>query len=87
MDISDWRTRIDTVDQIILDLLNRRMQYALEIGKLKHAEGRQVRDAQRERDLIDRLKAQNPGPIGDDAIADLYERIMAEARALESGKP
>jgi len=86
MDISDWRTRIDTVDQIIVDLLNRRMQYALEIGKLKHAEGRQVRDAQREREVIDRLKAYNPGPIGDDAIADLYERIIAEARDLESGK-
>ncbi|MBT3343356.1 MAG: chorismate mutase [Gemmatimonadetes bacterium] len=83
MDISDWRTRIDTLDQVIIDLLNRRMEYALEIGKLKHATGLKVRDAQREREVIDRLKAANEGPLSDEAISDLYTRIIAEARHLE----
>ncbi|MDP6982319.1 MAG: chorismate mutase [Candidatus Latescibacterota bacterium] len=87
MDISDWRARIDTVDQIIIDLLNRRMGYAQEIGHLKQAKGQQVRDPQREREVIDRLKAYNQGPIGDEAIADLYTRIIAEARNLEGEAP
>tara|TARA_Y100000588_G_C14013504_1_gene821030 strand:+ start:504 stop:767 length:264 start_codon:yes stop_codon:yes gene_type:complete len=87
MDISDWRARIDTVDQIIIDLLNRRMGYAQEIGHLKQAKGQQVRDPQREREVIDRLKAYNQGPIGDEAIADLYSRIIAEARNLEGEAP
>ncbi len=83
MDISDWRARIDTVDQIIIDLLNRRMDYAKEIGNLKHAAGQKVRDPQREREVIERLKAYNQGPISDEAIADLYTRLIAEARSLE----
>ena len=87
MDISDWRARIDTVDQIIIDLLNRRMGYAQEIGHLKQAKGQQVRDPQREREVIDCLKAYNQGPIGDEAIADLYTRIIAEARNLEGEAP
>ena len=87
MDINDWRARIDTVDQIIIDLLNRRMGYAQEIGHLKQAKGQQVRDPQREREVIDRLKAYNQGPIGDEAIADLYTRIIAEARNLEGEAP
>jgi chorismate mutase/prephenate dehydratase len=87
MDISDWRARIDTVDQIIIDLLNRRMNYAQEIGHLKHANGQQVRDPRREREVIDRLKAYNQGPVSDEAIADLYTRIIAEARNLEGEKP
>ncbi|MEC8932924.1 MAG: chorismate mutase [Candidatus Latescibacterota bacterium] len=87
MDISDWRARIDTVDQIIIDLLNRRMGYAQEIGHLKQAKGQQVRDPQREREVIDRLKAYNQGPIGDEAISDLYTRIIAEARNLEGEAP
>jgi chorismate mutase len=83
MDISDWRARIDTVDQILVDLVNRRLEFAIEIGRLKRASGTQVRDAARERELIDRLQRHNNGPMSDAAINDLFTRIIAEARILE----
>ena len=83
MDLSDWRVRIDTVDQILVDLLNRRMQYALEIGQIKRAHGRQVRDPDREQAILDKLKEYNEGPLGDAAIEDIFNRIMQEARDLE----
>jgi chorismate mutase len=85
MDLSDWRARIDTVDQILVDLLNKRMHYVLEIGKIKRAHGRQVRDAEREKAILDGLKAYNNGPLSDAAIADIFNRIMQEARNLEEG--
>ena len=83
MDISDWRARIDTVDQILIDLINRRLEFAIEIGRIKRSTGMQVRDAARERELIERLQRHNNGPMSDAAIEDLFTRIIAEARILE----
>ena len=85
MDLSDWRARIDTVDRILLDLINRRLEYAEEIGQIKRAHGREVRDEGREREVIEGLTAQNGGPLTAAAVADIFNRIMAEARQLEGG--
>ena len=83
MDLSDWRARIDTVDQILVDLLNRRMEYVLEIGKIKRACGQQVHDADREKMVLDEARAYNQGLLSDEALVDIFTRIMQEARNLE----
>ena len=83
MDLSDWRVRIDIVDQILVDLLNRRMLYVLEIGQIKRANGRQVLDTEREKRVLEGLIAYNKGPLSNEAIVDLFTRIMQEARNLE----
>lgn len=84
-DIDDWRARIDEVDDRIVGLINERLGYAIEIGELKRASGRQIRDRARERALIERLQSLNRGPLSEEAIADVFSRIMAEARILEGG--
>lgn len=83
MDLSEWRARIDAVDQQLVDLLNQRLQYVLEIGRLKRQHGRPVQDLQRERAILERLTAYNQGPLSAQAIEDLFNRIMQEARNLE----
>lgn len=83
MDLSEWRARIDAVDQQLVDLLNQRLQYVLEIGRLKRQHGRPVQDLQRERAILERLTAYNQGPLSTQAIEDLFNRIMQEARNLE----
>ncbi|MBM3279257.1 MAG: chorismate mutase [Candidatus Handelsmanbacteria bacterium] len=85
MDLSEWRARIDAVDQQLVDLLNQRLQCVLEIGKLKRQHGRPVQDHERERAIIERLTAYNQGPLSNQAIIDLFTRIMQEARKLEEG--
>lgn len=84
MDLSQWRARIDTVDQILVDLLNRRMSYALEIGKLKSEHNQPVRDPKREQAVLDAIKTYNDGPISDQALEEIFVRVMAEARSLEA---
>ena len=84
-EIDDWRARIDEVDERIVGLINERLGYAIEIGRLKRASGRRVRDRARERALIERLRGLNDGPLSEEAIADVFARIMAEARILEGG--
>jgi chorismate mutase/prephenate dehydratase len=86
MDLSEWRARIDAVDQQLVDLLNQRLQYVLEIGKLKRQHGKPVQDLERERAILNRLTAYNQGPLSTQAIEDLFTRIMQEARRLEEGQ-
>lgn len=83
MDIGEWRARIDAVDHILVDLINRRLEYAMQIGRLKRASGKQVRDVARERDIIEALKSHNSGPMSAEAVEEIFRRIMAEARILE----
>ncbi len=83
MDLSEWRARIDEVDEELVDLINRRLEYAVEIGRIKREEGLEVRDPQRERDLLQRLREYNQGPLGDSALVDVFTRLIAEARELE----
>ena len=75
MDLSDWRERIDGIDRQLIDLLNERMQCAQEIGRIKKAAGKPIRDPARERDVIAKIKASNQGLQGlmkDEALEELY---------------
>ena len=86
MDLSEWRARIDAVDRQLVDLLNQRMQYVLEIGKLKREHSRPVQDLERERAILEGLTAYNQGPLSTQAIEELFNRIIQEARNLEEGQ-
>ncbi|MBI4468319.1 MAG: chorismate mutase [Acidobacteria bacterium] len=83
MDIEDWRKRIDEVDGQLVILLNARSQYAVEIGKIKHSRGLEIYSPAREAEVIEHVTHCNPGPLPDDAIRRLFERIIDEARRLE----
>ena len=83
MGLSEWRARIDQVDRELVDLINERLGYALEIGKIKRVEGLEVYDPKREADLLQKLQEYNVGPMRDNAVSDIFSRIIAEARELE----
>ena len=85
MDISNWRTRIDELENMIIELLNKRAEYAVEIGKIKKEKGLPVFDANREREILDRvaLKAKAHGPLSPEAMSRIFQTIMAETRDIE----
>ena len=84
MDLSDWRSRIDALDRQVVDLLNERMRCALEIGQIKRVGGQPIRVPAREKALLEGLKEYNEGPMSAEAIDDIFNRVMAEARSLEA---
>jgi chorismate mutase len=84
MDIADWRQRIDAVDLKILELLNERARYSLEIGKIKHRLNLPVYMPERENHIYTKLENANGGPLADAAVRRLFERIIAESRQVES---
>jgi chorismate mutase len=83
MDIADWRKKIDQTDEVLLELLNKRAHYSLEIGKIKKAADLQVYDPKREEEIFNRLKKLNPGPLSHQAVRRLFERIIDESRHIE----
>ncbi len=72
------------VDRELLALLNRRAALALEVGELKKKEGSVVFRPEREAQVIDGLKAVNPGPLKTDSVAPIWREIMSACRALET---
>jgi chorismate mutase len=83
MDLSGWRKRIDAVDLKLVELLNRRSRYALEIGRIKAKRNLPVYTPSREVEVLGNVVAANKGPLNDRAIRRLFERIVDEARGLE----
>ncbi len=84
-DFSEYREKIDRIDDEILRLLNERSKSVIEIGKLK-----KQRDADanlhtpaREAEIIARLTQQNAGPFPSEAIRSVYREIMSASLSLE----
>jgi chorismate mutase len=82
-DLDDLRKRIDLLDESLVRLLNARAACALEIGRLKREMGLPIYQPAREAEVLRNVHAHNTGPLDQDAIKRLFERIIDEARHLE----
>ena len=80
--LKQCRDQIDSLDNQLLNLFNQRAALAQQIGHLK--EGGVVLRPEREAQVLRRLQAANPGPLGKDAIATLFTEVMSQCRALEA---
>jgi chorismate mutase-like protein len=82
--LDDLRKNIDRVDEVLVRLLNERARCACEIGRLKKELGVEIYQPDREKQVLDHVRGvAAEGPLGPDAIARLFERIIDEARRLE----
>lgn len=83
MDLDRKRREIDEIDRQIVDLLGRRAEAALEIGREKRRGGRSMQDNAREEDVIRRIRETNSGPLDDEAIAAIYQQIILACLNLQ----
>ncbi len=86
MDLSGWRKKIDALDLQILRLLNERAHAAKEIGKLKGKSGAAIYEPDRERTIVANLHAANKGPLSNEDLVMIYERIIEIMRSLQTRK-
>jgi chorismate mutase-like protein len=84
MTIEDWRAKIDALDRKLVELLSERARCALEVGKIKNARNIEVFDPERERQIIRNILRENKGPLDDDALRRIFERIIDECRRIEN---
>jgi chorismate mutase/prephenate dehydratase len=83
MSMKEVRKKIDSIDQHILSLLNDRAKQCEKIGQLKQVTGQGVYAPHREKEVLDRLKALNKGPLTPQAIEAIYSEIMSFSLSLE----
>ncbi|MGH7333623.1 MAG: chorismate mutase, partial [Candidatus Rokuibacteriota bacterium] len=84
MNLGDWRSRIDDLDNQILNLLNQRAEAALRIGDLKRRQDMPSYVPEREAEVLSRLAARSPGPLGADAVRAIWREILSSCLALEA---
>ena len=83
MTIDEIRQEIDRLDSELLDIFNRRASLALKIGEIKKERLLPVYDPSREKQIFERMKHNNQGPLDNQAIVRLFERVIDESRRLE----
>ena len=83
MTIDDYRKEINRLDAELLRIFNERADLALKIGEIKKELGIPVYDPEREKRIFETMSRENPGPLEDDAIVRLFERVIDESRRLE----
>ena len=82
MDLDDWRKEIDLLDRKLLELLNRRVGCAIEIGRIKRAIGQPIFVPEREMSILNRILELNKGPMDDEAARQIFQQIIDQSRRL-----
>ncbi len=84
-ELAALRVAIDTLDDRLLELLNERGRLANKVAETKQGSGRPFYVPIRERAIIDRLQAANPGPFPSSAIRPVFQEIISACLSLEGG--
>ncbi len=81
--VSELRKEIDSIDDRIVELLNRRAEIAVEIGTHKARARSQYFTPEREDAILRRLAQRSRGPLPAQALRAIYREIMSACRVLE----
>jgi len=84
MTIEDWRVEIDKIDAELLRLLNARAEIAVRVGESKRVAGLSVLNRGREREVVERARRENRGPLDDEAVERLFRAVIRESRRLQT---
>ncbi len=80
------RDQIDELDYQIHDLLNQRADLALKVSEVKinyQGDHAKFHRPQREQAILNRIKAYNKGPLDENQIAAIFDRIIQTCRDLQ----
>ena len=79
----DLRNQIDSIDNHILKLLQKRADIAKKVGSLKAGTGTQIHIPHREYEILNRLKTQNHGIYPEDSIDKIWTEIFTASRSVQ----
>ena len=84
--LDDCRVAIDSIDNEMLELLNKRMKVVERVGEIKSEAGGAIYRPEREKAIIERLtqlSRENDGLLNDKAIEAIFLEVFAVSRNLE----
>jgi|SRR5581483_3298247 len=82
--LADARSRIDAVDQRLVDLLNERARIVDEISRIKKARHLPVSDPRRFQEVVQKAAAYGKGPLPPASIKRIYERLVEVMQSWEA---
>lgn len=83
MSLDVIRDTINNLDEAIIHLLDRRARAGREIGELKRKLGLPLRNEDREREVLLRLRSLSDGSLPPSSLDRIYRAIMAETLAMQ----
>ncbi len=83
MKLSDLREQIDAIDRQLVELINKRAEIVVEVGKYKLDSGQPIYTPHREVEVLNKVIKLNQGPIQPRTIEAVYREIMSGSFALE----
>ena len=81
--LKELREQLDEINSELLALLSQRADIVERIGQIKHTRGMTAFDPEREKQQLDRLAAENPGPFDDGTIRHLFKQIFQASLGLQ----
>ena len=81
--LAQCRAGIDQVDVKILALLNERTTIVQEVGRIKQEAQLPVYEPNREEKVFANVTDNNQGPLPNDAVRRIFERIIDEMRKVQ----
>jgi chorismate mutase len=81
--IDQLRAKIDKIDEELVAKLNERAGVVLAVRELKSRVQIPLYDPRREEEIFDNISRGNQGPLFDDAVREIYERILHAMKDLE----
>jgi len=82
--IRSLRDRLDVLDGQLVRALNERARLVHELAAIKAEAGVQLFDPKREAEMLQRVASENPGPIYDATLQEIFEVIMHRTRDVET---
>jgi len=80
------RRAIDEMDRSLVALLNARARVAEEIGHVKREAQMPVYEPNREDEVLANVAGANSGPLPDEAVRRIFERIIDEMRNIQAAR-
>jgi len=83
--LAELRLKIDKLDEEIVHLLNERAKVVIEVGKVKQTakNAPPIYAPDRERAVLEKVKANNQGPLPDRCLTAMYRELMSGSFFLE----
>ena len=82
-ELEKCRVLVDDVDRRIVALLNERTSVVQDIGRVKRQTQMPIYEPKREDQVFANISASNRGPLTEEAVRRIFERIIDEMRMIQ----
>jgi chorismate mutase-like protein len=81
--LEEFRVLVDDVDRRIVALLNERTRVVENIGRVKRQTNLPIYEPKREDQVFANISSTNRGPLTEEAVRRIFERIIDEMRMIQ----